>query len=72
MKTVPDLSLCSTFLSDGEDSEFRALRNLTIRLKLNNTGVYILENTPLGGGGISADVIWREKYEKAKRKRRKM
>jgi hypothetical protein len=36
-------------------------------------GVYILENTsPLEGGGISADVIWGKKYEKVKRKRRKM
>jgi hypothetical protein len=36
-------------------------------------GVYILENTPppLGGGEISADVIWGKKYEKAKRKRGK-
>jgi hypothetical protein len=31
-------------------------------------GAYILENTPLGGG-ISADVIWGKKYEKATRKR---
>ena len=33
-----------------------------------------MENTPPlgGGGGISADVIWGKKYEKAKRKRRKM
>ena len=30
--------------------------------------VYILENTPLGGG-ISADVIWGKKYEKRKRNR---
>ncbi len=29
-----------------------------------------MENTPpLGGGGISADVIWGKKYEKAKRKK---
>jgi hypothetical protein len=37
-------------------------------------GAYILENTPLGGGGgkISADVIWGKKYEKTKRKRGKM
>ncbi len=33
---------------------------------------YILENTPLGGGGISANVIWRKKYEKVKRNRGKM
>ncbi len=33
------------------------------------TGAYILENNPpLGGGGISADVIWGKKYKKAKRK----
>jgi hypothetical protein len=33
----------------------------------------LLENTsPLGGGGISADVIWGKKHEKVKRKRRKM
>jgi hypothetical protein len=32
-----------------------------------------MENTsPRGGGEISADVIWGKKYEKAKRKRRKM
>jgi hypothetical protein len=32
-----------------------------------------MENTPPGGGGeISADVIWGKKYEKTKRKRRKM
>jgi hypothetical protein len=32
-----------------------------------------LENTPPPGGeGISADVIWGKKYEKAKRKRGKM
>jgi hypothetical protein len=32
-----------------------------------------LENTPpLGGGKISADVIWGKKYEKAKRKRGKI
>jgi hypothetical protein len=37
------------------------------------TGVYILEKTPSPqGGGISADIIWGEKYEKAKRKRQKM
>jgi hypothetical protein len=37
------------------------------------SGVYILENTlPPLGGGISADVIWGKKYEKAKRKRCKM
>jgi hypothetical protein len=30
-----------------------------------------LENTPLGGE-ISANVIWGKKYEKAKRKRKKM
>ncbi len=28
--------------------------------------------TPLGGGKISADVIWEKKYEKGKRKRGKM
>jgi hypothetical protein len=33
------------------------------------SGVYILENTPPWGGGISADVIWGKKYEKVKRKR---
>jgi hypothetical protein len=27
---------------------------------------------PLGGGEITADVIWEKKYEKGKRKRRKM
>jgi hypothetical protein len=33
-------------------------------------GVYILENTPpLGGGEISANVIWGKKYEKAMRKK---
>jgi hypothetical protein len=34
-----------------------------------------LKIPPRGGGGvekISAEVIWREKYEKAKRKRGKM
>jgi hypothetical protein len=31
-----------------------------------------MENTPPQGGGISADVIWGKKYEKAKRKRWKM
>jgi hypothetical protein len=32
-----------------------------------------MENTPPPPGGeISANVIWREKYEKTKRKRRKM
>ncbi len=40
-----------------------------------HSGIYILENTPLGG--ISADVIWgkykrvREKRGKCKRKRKK-
>jgi hypothetical protein len=40
----------------------------------NCTGVYIMENNPppRGGGEISDDVIWGKKYEKAKRKRRKM
>ncbi len=35
------------------------------------TGAYIYWKIPppLGGGGISADVIWGKKYEKAKRKR---
>jgi hypothetical protein len=39
-----------------------------------HAGVYILENTlpPLGGGEISADVIWGKKYEKAKRKKGKI
>jgi hypothetical protein len=39
-----------------------------------NSGVYILENPspPQGGRKISADVIWGKKYEKAKRKKRKM
>jgi hypothetical protein len=33
-------------------------------------GVYISENTPSPSrGGISADVIWRKKYEKVKRER---
>ncbi len=27
-----------------------------------------MENTPPGGGEISADVIWGKKYEKGKRK----
>jgi hypothetical protein len=41
-----------------------------------HSGVYILENTqyppPPPGGGISANVIWGKKYEKAKRKGGKM
>jgi hypothetical protein len=36
-----------------------------------DAGAYILENTP-GGGGISADVIWGKKYEKAMRKKGKL
>jgi hypothetical protein len=36
-------------------------------------GLYIGKDPPpRGGGGISADVIWGKKYEKWKRKRRKM
>ncbi len=37
----------------------------------DDAGAYILENTtpPPPGGEISADVIWGEKYEKAKRKK---
>ncbi len=35
-------------------------------------GVHILENTPPGGGEISADVILGKKYENCKRKRGKM
>jgi hypothetical protein len=38
----------------------------------NKPGVYILENTPPWGRGISADVIWGKKFEMAKRKRGKM
>jgi hypothetical protein len=35
---------------------------------LNERGIYcILENTP--PGGISANVIWGERYEKSKRKK---
>jgi hypothetical protein len=62
--------------------------NLAVCIKFNNTycelpcssaGVYILEIPPsLGGGGISADVIWgknmkcrREKGGKCKRKKKK-
>jgi hypothetical protein len=42
-------------------------------LHIIKTGVYIMENTPPPGGGeISADVNWGKKYEKTKRKRRKM
>jgi hypothetical protein len=41
--------------------------------KVTATVVYIMENTPSPwGGGISADVIWGKKYEKARRKRGKM
>ncbi len=32
----------------------------------------MLENTPGGGGEISADVNWRKKYKKGKIKREKM
>jgi hypothetical protein len=40
---------------------------------VNKPGAYILENTPPPrGGGISADVIWGKKYEKAERKWGKM
>jgi hypothetical protein len=40
--------------------------------KCSNRGLYIGEKKPPRGGEISADVIWGKKYEKAKRKRRKM
>jgi hypothetical protein len=36
-----------------------------------NIGKSPLPPTSPGGGGISADVIWRKKYEKEKRKGRK-
>jgi hypothetical protein len=35
-------------------------------------GLYFGKYTPPWGGGISADVIWGKKYEKAKRKKGKM
>jgi hypothetical protein len=31
--------------------------------------VYLLENTPLPGWGISADVIWANKYERVEEKK---
>ncbi len=40
---------------------------------VGSAGAYILENNLLPwGGGISAAVIWVNKYEKAKRKREKI
>jgi hypothetical protein len=44
------------------------------RVLMFEAGVYKMENTPppLGGGKISAGVIWGKKYEKARRKRGKM
>jgi hypothetical protein len=36
-----------------------------------NQGPIYWKIPPVGGGGISADVIWGKKYDKAKRKRGK-
>jgi hypothetical protein len=57
-------------------SPFTVLQSLlicTFPPECSAAEVYILENTsPRGGGGISADVIWRKKYENAKNKKGKM
>jgi hypothetical protein len=41
-------------------------------LCFNYRGLYIGKYPPPLGGGISADVMWGNKYEKVKRKRGKM
>jgi hypothetical protein len=50
----------SELLARGTTCLFTTESSCISTVTLNNIGVYILKNTPQGGGAISAGVIWGE------------